>query len=39
MMKISEDTSGNGALMRMAPEIIIVAKDLDEARRLAVQQT
>ena len=34
----SEDTSGNGALMRMAP-VIIVAKDLDEARRLAVQQT
>ena len=34
----SVDTSGNGALMRMAP-VIIVAKDLDEARRLAVQQT
>ena len=34
----SEDTSGNGALMRMAP-VIIVAKDLNEARRLAIQQT
>ena len=34
----SEDTSGNGALMRMAP-VIIVAKDLDEAKILAVQQT
>ena len=34
----SEDTSGNGGLMRIAP-VIIFAKDLDEARRLAVQQT
>ena len=34
----SEDTSGNGALMRMAP-VIIVAKDLNEAIRLAIQQT
>ena len=34
----SEDTSGNGALMRIAP-VIIFAKDLDEAKRLAVQQT
>ena len=34
----SEDTSGNGALMRMAP-VIIFAKDLDQAKILAVQQT
>ena len=34
----SEDTSGNGALMRMAP-VIIFAKDLDQAKTLAVQQT
>ena len=34
----SEDTSGNGGLMRIAP-VIIFAKDLDEAKRLAVQQT
>lgn len=36
--RIAEDTSGNGALMRMAP-VIIVARDRDEAIRLAIQQT
>ena len=36
--QIAEDTSGNGALMRMAP-VIIVARDRDEAIRLAIQQT
>ncbi len=32
------NTSGNGALMRIAP-VIIVAKNRDEAVRLAIQQT
>ena len=36
--QIAEDTSGNGALMRMAP-VIIVARDRDEAIRLGIQQT
>ncbi len=36
--RISENTSGNGALMRIAP-VIIVAKDRDEAIRLGIQQT
>ena len=34
----SEYTSGNGALMRMAP-VIIIAKDLNDAVRLSIQQT
>ena len=34
----SEDTSGNGALMRLAP-VIILAKDLNDAVRLSIQQT
>lgn len=36
--RVAEETSGNGALMRMAP-VIIVARDRDEAVRLAIQQT
>ena len=36
--RVTEDTSGNGALMRMAP-VIIVSKDVHEAVRLAIQQT
>ena len=36
--RVAEETSGNGALMRMAP-VIIVARDRDEAVRLAILQT
>ena len=36
--RVTEDTSGNGALMRMAP-VIIVSKDVHEAVKLAIQQT
>ena len=36
--RVAEDTSGNGALMRMAP-VIVVARDRDEAIKLAIQQT
>ncbi len=36
--RVDEETSGNGALMRMAP-VIIVSRDRDEAIRLAMQQT
>ena len=36
--RIAEETSGNGALMRMAP-VIIVANEIIDATRLAIQQT
>ena len=36
--RTAENSSGNGALMRMAP-VIIVSRDRDEAIRLAIQQT
>ena len=36
--RVAENTSGNGALMRMAP-VVVVSKDRDEAIRLALQQT
>ena len=36
--RVDKNTSGNGALMRMAP-VIIVSRDRDEAVRLAIQQT
>ena len=36
--RTAANTSGNGALMRMAP-VIVVSRDRDEAIRLAVQQT
>ena len=36
--RVAENTSGNGALMRIAP-VIIVAGDKEEAVRLAIQQT